>query len=350
MEPRDQQDAGLSKIDSGPKPLDLHINPTFERERTRDNHTLRVGFIVVAVFAVLAVLLIGIVHYLPTVKTESLQPVADVAGSNVGAQNSSLATPSPPSTPTSVVSEASTDASYAQAVTRCENDVANSSPNSAEADREELCKCWITANALKAQGQADVGGLCVEDFKKKVAAKGDALLATNDAQPTPQPADVSAVAAPAQSTSTAGNPSPKYADFPAARYMGITAPLQLLTPDDRAFRTRLRAAALQQINFAGEYVLTTWGCGTSCVTGAAINLRTGVVAHMPFTVCCWKGDGDNLTFKTDSRLLVAAGNINEGDVYGAHFFEFKDGTFNEIAAIPMQDPTQTPPAQVPTGR
>ena len=164
------------------------------------------------------------------------------------------------------------------------------------------------------------------------------------AVPTPDGSTlVSSVSSQADATqanpTTPNVPAPKFTAFPATPFTGRAVPVQLLTDDDRAFRSRLRDASVRPVNFAGEYVLTTWGCGTECVTGAAVNLRTGVVAHMSFTVNGWHGEGDNLTFKPDSRLLVAAGNINEtGTIYGVHFFEFKDDVFKEIATVPMHDP------------
>ncbi len=347
MSPRDRQSSTQGAAQrTGPRPLDLQINTAFERERTRDNNTLRIGLIVLSVIAAVAVLLIGITRYLPIAKNESVYAVSaqtnvkppeqDSSASPTGPAPSIVANASAVSS-TSTTAEATATDDYAVAVIKCEGEVASSVPISSEADQEDVCKCLVTANSLKVQGQADVSGLCVENFKNKMATTSGASSTTNDDQPSLQPADAATIAAPSQGTMIVGSQPPKFANFPATRYTGITAPLQLLTADDKAFRTRLRAAALQQVNFAGENVLTIWGCGTSCVTGAAVNLRTGIVAHLPFTVCCWNGDGDNMKFETESRLLVAAGKINEGGVYGAHFFEFKEGGFKEISTTPMQD-------------
>jgi hypothetical protein len=46
----------------------------------------------------------------------------------------------------------------------------------------------------------------------------------------------------------------------------------------RMFRTRLRdAAAKEDVNFAGHYILTVWGCGTNCSQWAIIDARNGNV-------------------------------------------------------------------------
>src|SRR4051812_16159107 len=36
------------------------------------------------------------------------------------------------------------------------------------------------------------------------------------------------------------------------------------------FRTNLRNAAKEGVNFAGHYILATWGCGTNCSQSAII--------------------------------------------------------------------------------
>jgi hypothetical protein len=44
-------------------------------------------------------------------------------------------------------------------------------------------------------------------------------------------------------------------------------------PDAEHFRTRLSSA--KEANFAGHYAFVTWGCGTACLTGTLLDLRTG---------------------------------------------------------------------------
>ncbi|WP_296405195.1 hypothetical protein [Psychrobacter sp.] len=68
--------------------------------------------------------------------------------------------------------------------------------------------------------------------------------------------------------------------YPAKIYTGKKAPLNLDGWSD--FRTRLRDAHKDsEINFAGNYIVTTWGCGTSCIMGAMIDKRTGKVYSLP---------------------------------------------------------------------
>lgn len=68
--------------------------------------------------------------------------------------------------------------------------------------------------------------------------------------------------------------------YPAKVYTGKKAPLKL--DDWGMFRTRLKEAHKDgEIGFAGNYIVTTWGCGASCISGAMIDKRTGKVYGIP---------------------------------------------------------------------
>lgn len=132
------------------------------------------------------------------------------------------------------------------------------------------------------------------------------------------------------------NRIPQFRDYPASNtYVGKHAEVVLSTADEKAYRTRLREATKQPANFAGEYVLTAWGCGTSCIYGAVVSLKTGRVVFLPGSICCWNGEGENLEFRINSRLLVAAGVINEESEHGAHFYEFTGREFRHLKTIPV---------------
>ncbi len=133
---------------------------------------------------------------------------------------------------------------------------------------------------------------------------------------------------------------PQFKDFPAPEtYRGRNAPL-VLTRDDRMFRTRLRDAAKQKPNFAGHYIVTTWGCGTSCLVGAVIDAKTGKVHWWDFTLCCWEDVDENFKpfeFRLDSKLIVFSGARSEKDGdNGAHFYKFERGRFVHLHSVPKQ--------------
>lgn len=133
------------------------------------------------------------------------------------------------------------------------------------------------------------------------------------------------------SFAAAAQDAPKFLQFAEEIYAGPHAPVRLVTKDDRAFATRLKQAAAQPVNFAGHYILATWGCGAECLGGAVIDARSGKVAFLPYSVCCW-GEGDPFYYRKDSRLIVFSGVLNEEGPKGAHFFEFRDGTFLHLTS------------------
>jgi len=58
------------------------------------------------------------------------------------------------------------------------------------------------------------------------------------------------------------------------------------------------------VNFANYYVITTWGCGSGCVSGAMVDTRDGIVYAMPQDKE-WGGNGTYIDAKKESNLLLA---------------------------------------------
>lgn len=118
-------------------------------------------------------------------------------------------------------------------------------------------------------------------------------------------------------------------------YHGALSQVILKTDDEKAFRARLREAAKQPVNYAGKYVLTTWGCGTGCLYGAVVNKKTGTVTFLPGTFSGWRGHGERVMFHRNSRLLMLAGVINESNEHGLHYYEIVNDTFTNVSNIPV---------------
>lgn len=55
----------------------------------------------------------------------------------------------------------------------------------------------------------------------------------------------------------------------------------------------------QKPNFAGHYVLDSFGCGTGCMASALVDLRTGQVYRAPFH----EPTHEEKSFRADSRLV-----------------------------------------------
>lgn len=154
-------------------------------------------------------------------------------------------------------------------------------------------------------------------------------------------------AARAQLAPAAGTPLPRFEDFPAGpAYAGRNR--LVLGRADMGYRTMLREAARKRPDFAGHYVLALWGCGTECVMGAAIDVRSGKVAWLPGTLCCWyAGDFDHepgsapvevepVRYRLDSRLLVLTGRRNERDGDdGEHHYLIEGERFRLLRDVPL---------------
>ena len=116
--------------------------------------------------------------------------------------------------------------------------------------------------------------------------------------------------------------APRFESYPAKIYAGKNAEPDLHSdPETRMFHTRISEWSKQKPNFAGHYILATWGCGTSCTQLAIIDAKTGRVFH-PAGVTYndatnihnalleggdfWHASGAT-KFRLDSKLLVLIG-------------------------------------------
>ena len=69
------------------------------------------------------------------------------------------------------------------------------------------------------------------------------------------------------------------------------------------------------VNFASYYVITTWGCGSGCVTGVMVDARDGVVYSMPEDKD-WGGNGTYIESKQESKILktIAVARSSSGEI------------------------------------
>lgn len=103
----------------------------------------------------------------------------------------------------------------------------------------------------------------------------------------------------------------------------------------------------KEVNFAGEYVVFTAGCGSGCWTEEIINVKTGEVTHgITFQLPAESGFEAGSSYTKDSRLFYVEGMIyadatnNEGKKMGggdsgSFVFEFKDGKFKLLDYKPI---------------
>ncbi len=132
-------------------------------------------------------------------------------------------------------------------------------------------------------------------------------------------------------TASADELLPRFDQYPVReKFSGPVAKPVLRSKQDREFRGQLLRAARLRPNFAGHYVMTTFGCGATCVMAGALDARTGYVTWLPFTVCCGNyADKEPIEFRQDSALLVIRGMRNESSD-GIYYYLFAAGAFTPI--------------------
>ena len=122
------------------------------------------------------------------------------------------------------------------------------------------------------------------------------------------------------------------------------------SPGASMFRTRLREAIKGEVNFAGRYIISGWGCGSGCSQMAIIDAKTGRV-FMPDAlagVSAWyydvEDDYEVYTYKKNSRLLVvrgAAGPMTDGDTEqepGTYYYEWRANRLRLLKFVPRPKP------------
>lgn len=119
---------------------------------------------------------------------------------------------------------------------------------------------------------------------------------------------------------------PRYADFAVAPESIDARPaLKLDSAFAREYRTRL-AEGLRDlpVNFAGHYVMVTFGCGSTCLYGGMVDARTGRATALPFLIDSFGSDKvdieDPLLYRTDSRLVVILGALRDEDEIPRQYF------------------------------
>lgn len=144
---------------------------------------------------------------------------------------------------------------------------------------------------------------------------------------------------------------PDFADYPVKEiFKGKPARPRILTRYQKEFRTRIRESMDQGVNFAGHYVVATWGCGTGCEQFAVTDAATGRVYDPPMKSVAYhfgpdadhgpQKYSDMVNTKPDSALLVIEGCSQEGKKCGRFYYHFDQGKFTLVHFDP--DPPDQP--------
>jgi hypothetical protein len=132
--------------------------------------------------------------------------------------------------------------------------------------------------------------------------------------------------------------APKFEDFPVSLWKGSKRALSLSShPRARTFRTRLREAWSGDVNFAGNFIITYWGCGTNCLFGAVIDAKTGKVFFPEELLGMGVGlpgsdiEREPFRFRKDSNLFIFYGAMGEDADVATNWMLWEGGRFVRIA-------------------
>jgi hypothetical protein len=132
---------------------------------------------------------------------------------------------------------------------------------------------------------------------------------------------------------------PDIADYKVAAKLGRLHSIDFSSsPDLRNWKTVLSKGYAQGVNFAGRYVIVTWGCGSECTQNAIIDAETGKV-FWPAEIALLLStetrfspqglaklrvsDDASLHFNKDSSLLIVIGKLGEdAEKAGIYFFRW----------------------------
>ena len=138
---------------------------------------------------------------------------------------------------------------------------------------------------------------------------------------------------------------PAFGDYPATVERANNVRVNLKSHKNaNRFRTNLRNAAKESVNFAGHYILTNWGCGTNCSVSAIIDARNGRV-YFPdqlegagFGFCELPDETEPIVYKSNSRLLILNGfkggdlNLEKGRC-GIYYLEWTGTKFRQVRFV-----------------
>ena len=127
------------------------------------------------------------------------------------------------------------------------------------------------------------------------------------------------------------------------------APLALGSREARRYRSLIGAQSSQGPNFAGDYTIVAWGCGSACSAFAIVDARTGR-AHFPPGLSAIDtshvdyGGPESplrynaLRFRPDSRLIAVLG-APGGDRAreGIAFYEWTGRALSPVRFVPKSE-------------
>jgi hypothetical protein len=155
-------------------------------------------------------------------------------------------------------------------------------------------------------------------------------------------------------TRAPAKPTPRFEDYPVAGvFAGSPAAPLLLKPEERRYRTVIRNGVRKGYgvleepegkerpgpNFAGQYIVVQWGCGTECFQYAVVDAKTGRVFQPPVPGEHHEYfDTGYLDFRLRSRLMMVETNCAMGDAERCDrdYFVWTGGRFQHLHREPRK--------------
>lgn len=129
----------------------------------------------------------------------------------------------------------------------------------------------------------------------------------------------------------------KFEDYSVQNTQGVLAKRITLKGKNQKYKTLLSELSKQEINFAGHYVLDSFGCGGGCQALAIYNAKTGYGFLHPqnFSDCYSQTHGfisRDYEFRNNSRLLVVIGSRSSKPYQCEKvYYIVHENSFKEIA-------------------
>ena len=129
---------------------------------------------------------------------------------------------------------------------------------------------------------------------------------------------------------------PSFEAYPTTvQFSGSLATVDVLShPKAKKFKTVLSAGAKHGPNFAGHYIIVTWGCGTACQEIAIVDAENGKV-YFPgiLKLNAYQmvhDETEPFQFKKESNLLVVSGSPNDQEALGVHYYLWDNNKLRKV--------------------
>lgn len=137
---------------------------------------------------------------------------------------------------------------------------------------------------------------------------------------------------------------PQFSDYPVSTTT-ITATLPAIDlashPLGQEFRVAISAAGAFAPNFAGEYTIVAWGCGTNCQSGAIINRSTGrIIGSLPASESGYAGERGSSLLVVNPYSLENEAALTVRPV-PTYYLTWNGQNFSQISAFYVSSSTVT---------